>query len=72
MISFNNDAKNKEIQQKFLDFWKNEDVYAYVKSQDNRWHFEQNKKLENKSHYANSHNQHQPNQKQDIQQNTKK
>ena len=33
--------KSKEIQKKFLDFEKNEDVYAYVKSQDNRWHFEQ-------------------------------
>ena len=52
MISFDNDKKSKEIQQKFLDFWKDEDVYAYVKSQDNRWHFEQNKNLENKSHYA--------------------
>ena len=52
MISLNNDDKSKEIQKKFLDFWKNEDVYAYVKSQDNRWHFEQNQELENKSHYA--------------------
>ena len=29
----------------FMNFWKDKDVYAYVKSQDNRWLFEQDKKL---------------------------
>ena len=43
MIAINNDDKNKEMHQKFIDFWKDKDVYAYVKSQDNRWLFEQNK-----------------------------
>ena len=52
MIAINNDDKNKEMHQKFIDFWKDKDVYAYVKSQDNRWLFEQNKKLKNKSHYS--------------------
>jgi len=52
MIAFNNDEKNKKLHQDFLNFWKDKDVYAYVKSQDNRWLFEQNKNLENKSHYA--------------------
>ena len=52
MIAINNDDKNKEMHKKFIDFWKDKDVYAYVKSQDNRWLFEQNKKLENKSHYS--------------------
>ena len=52
MIAFNNDKDNSKLHNKFLDFWKGKDVYAYVKSQDNRWHFEQNKELENNSHYA--------------------
>ncbi len=52
MIAFNNDKDNSKLHNKFLDFWKDKDVYAYVKSQDNRWHFEQNKELENNSHYA--------------------
>ena len=44
MIALENDNKNKEMHQKFLDLWKDKDVYAYVKSQDNRWHFEKDKK----------------------------
>jgi len=52
MIAIDNDEKSKNMHQKFLDFWKDKDVFAYIKSQDNRWLFEQNKKLENKSHYA--------------------
>ncbi len=52
MIAFNNDKKNSKLHQNFLNFWKDKDVYAYVKSQDNRWLFEKNKTLENKSHYA--------------------
>lgn len=52
MIAINNDDKSKEMHKKFIDFWRDKDVYAYVKSQDNRWLFEQNKKLENKSHYS--------------------
>jgi radical SAM protein with 4Fe4S-binding SPASM domain len=40
------------MHQRFINFWKGKDVYAYVKSQDNRWLFEQNKRLENNSHYA--------------------
>ncbi len=52
MIALENDNKNKEMHQKFLDLWKDKDVYAYVKSQDNRWHFEKDKKIQNNSHYA--------------------
>ncbi len=52
MIALNNDDKNKEMQQKFLDYWKDKDVFAYIKSQDNRWLFENDKDLENFSHYA--------------------
>ena len=52
MISLNNDEESKKLQNNFLNFWKDKDVYAYVKSQDNRWLFEQNKDLVNASHYA--------------------
>lgn len=52
MISFKKDEKSIDLQKKFLNFWKDKDVYAYIKSQDNRWLFEQDKTLNNKSHYA--------------------
>jgi radical SAM protein with 4Fe4S-binding SPASM domain len=52
MIAINNDAQDKKMHQNFMNFWKGKDVFAYVKSQDNRWLFEEDKKLENNSHYA--------------------
>ena len=52
MIALNNDEKSKKMHENFINFWKDKDVYAYIKSQDNRWLFEQDQKLENKSHYA--------------------
>lgn len=52
MIAFDNKEASVELHKKFLKFWENEDVYAYVKSQDNRWYFEQNDELQNNSHYA--------------------
>lgn len=55
MIALNNDSKSKEDQKKFLEYWKHKDVFAYVKSQDNRWLFENNENLENNSHYANQY-----------------
>ena len=52
MIALNSDEKSKKMHENFINFWKDKDVYAYIKSQDNRWLFEQDQKLENKSHYA--------------------
>ena len=52
MIAINNDEKSKKMHKKFVDFWKDKDVFAYVKSQDNRWLFEQSQELKNNSHYA--------------------
>ena len=52
MIALDNKDKDKKQHKKFLDFWKDKDVFAYIKSQDNRWHFENDKDLSNKSHYA--------------------
>ena len=44
--------KVKKKHDQFLNFWKGKDVFAYIKSQDNRWLFEQNKDMQNNSHYA--------------------
>ena len=52
MIALNTNEESKKMHKKFIDFWKEKDVFAYVKSQDNRWLFEQDKKLKNNSHYA--------------------
>lgn len=52
MISLKNDEESKKLHKKFLKFWEPYDVFAYVKSQDNRWLFEQDKNLKNHSHYA--------------------
>ena len=52
MIAIDNNEVSKKMHQNFINFWKDKDVYAYVKSQDNRWLFEQDKKLNNNSHYA--------------------
>lgn len=52
MIELNSGEDNKEMQQQFIDMWKGLDVFAYVKSQDNRWYYEEDEELENKSHYA--------------------
>ncbi len=52
MISFKNDEASKKLHKEFLKFWAPHDVFAYVKSQDNRWLFEQDKDLKNNSHYA--------------------
>ena len=51
MIAMGN-AKKIEMHENFLNFWKDKPVYAYVKSQDNRWLFEQDQDIQNKSHYA--------------------
>lgn len=52
MISFKKDEESLKMQKNFLEFWKDKNVYAYVKSQDNRWLFEQDENIENNSHYA--------------------
>ncbi|MBT4889929.1 MAG: radical SAM protein [Rhodospirillales bacterium] len=51
MIALSEDDDTKEMHQKFLDMWKGYDVFAYVKSQDNRWYFEDDDEMDNNSHY---------------------
>ena len=45
------DSTNREEVKDFMDLWKDLDVYSYIKSQDNRWYYEEDTDLVNKSHY---------------------
>lgn len=53
MISLSEGPEARAQHRRFLDLWEGHDVWAYVKSQDNRWYFEeQTDKPTNHSHYA--------------------
>ena len=52
MIDLAMEKNDKQMHKDFLKFWSDKDVFAYIKSQDNRWHFENTSELKNKSHYA--------------------
>ena len=43
---------DKQMHKDFLKFWSDKDVFAYIKSQDNRWLYENDKDLKSQSHYA--------------------
>jgi len=51
MVALSEDLQSREMHEEFLDLWKDLDVFAYVKSQDNRWLYEEGGKLVNRSHY---------------------
>jgi len=51
MIALAEDAEALAMQQAFLDLWRDKPVFAYVKSQDNRWYHEEDDGLVNRSHY---------------------
>jgi len=51
MLSFSDSDEQKEVQNQFIELWKNYPVYAYVKSQDNKWYYSDNKNFKNRSHY---------------------
>ncbi|MBB4266194.1 radical SAM/SPASM domain-containing protein [Roseospira visakhapatnamensis] len=51
MIALSNDDEARAMHRQFLDLWTDKDVFAYVKSQDNRWYFEDQAAAENRSHY---------------------
>ena len=44
-----NDVK---MHKKFLKFWSDKDVFAYIKSQDNRWLYENDEDVKCKSHQS--------------------
>jgi len=51
MIALSEDSASREMHSRFMDLWKDKDVFAYVKSQDNRWLLEEDENMENRSHY---------------------
>lgn len=51
MISMSSTDESIDMQRKFVELWKGKDVYAYIKSQDNRWYFEDDDEVKNISHY---------------------
>jgi radical SAM protein with 4Fe4S-binding SPASM domain len=52
MLDLSTDEESIEKQKRFIEIWQNKDVFAYVKSLDNRWYNDLDEELENKSHYA--------------------
>ncbi len=52
MIDLAMEEKDKEMHKEFLKFWSDKEVFAYIKSQDNRWLYENDKNLKSQSHYA--------------------
>jgi radical SAM protein with 4Fe4S-binding SPASM domain len=51
MIALSEDTASQKMHSRFMDLWKGKDVFAYVKSQDNRWLLEKDETMENRSHY---------------------
>jgi radical SAM protein with 4Fe4S-binding SPASM domain len=51
MIELSGDKKSEETHRRFMDLWRDKPVYAYIKSQDNRWFFEKDSKMTSGSHY---------------------
>lgn len=49
MISFSD--SEAQLHKDFMDMWKDYPVYAYIKSQDNKWYFEKKEDAANRSHY---------------------
>ena len=51
MLALSNDEESLKKQDEFMELWADKDVFAYVKSLDNRWYNDLDESLENKSHY---------------------
>jgi radical SAM protein with 4Fe4S-binding SPASM domain len=51
MIALSEDDEAKAMHREFLKLWEGRPVFAYVKSQDNRWYHEEDDTLSNRSHY---------------------
>ncbi len=52
MIALSDAQENREMHNQFMELWKGKDVFAYIKSQDNRWLYEEDEEMENRSHYG--------------------
>jgi radical SAM protein with 4Fe4S-binding SPASM domain len=51
MIALSQDSDSRKMHSEFMELWKDKDVFAYVKSQDNRWLLEEDTNMKNHSHY---------------------
>ena len=52
MIDLATEEIDVKMHKEFLEFWKDKDVFAYIKSQDNRWLHENDPSIKSKSHYS--------------------
>lgn len=51
MLALSRETADQRQQEKFMSLWERYPVYAYVKSQDNRWYYKENDNFESQSHY---------------------
>ena len=51
MIALSEDTASRQMHSRFMELWEGKDVFAYVKSQDNRWLLEEDESMANHSHY---------------------
>lgn len=51
MLDLSTDKNSINKQKRFIEIFKDQDVFAYVKSLDNRWYNDLDESLKNKSHY---------------------
>ncbi len=52
MINLSAVRDDAKMHREFLKFWSDKEVFAYIKCQDNRWLYENNKDLKSTSHYS--------------------
>lgn len=52
MLELSQSEDSAKLHRDFTRLWADQPVYAYIKSQDNRWYYEKDSALECKSHYA--------------------
>ena len=51
MIAMSNSEEDRKMHNDFMELWKDQPVFSYIKSQDNRWYMEEDETLECKNHY---------------------
>lgn len=51
MIELSTTEEAVRMHREFKEMWQDKPVFAYIKSQDNRWHHEEDPNMVNKSHY---------------------
>lgn len=51
MLDLSTNSESIKKQKRFIELFKDKDIFAYVKSLDNRWYNDLDEELQNKSHY---------------------